>query len=607
MSAMRGSMMLAVLLAASCTETGVDAPFTLEPAAVAVSLEFAGEVAAGGPRSAYMKTNRLELRFTSGSTTREEQLVEFAPADTESHVPAYVRLRSPTEELQFALELRFGADAVFRGSTPVMLRAGRTTPATVVLKPVVAGIAGPDGLPVMTAYGDTLRLDGAALFATGDTIDASAGTWTSLDPGVATVAEDGILVARSDGTARLVARLDAFSDTVLAEVFAEVSAIDVSPSNQSIPVGVTRQYTASPVDRRGNPITGRTIVWSTSDPSVVTIDAAGMAKAVGIGTARVIATIGGTDGHASASAEPGAPLTENLTVRLASSPITATFDADVFPNGGQTDTWFEWAPVSTSAQASLTIRRDIGAGLLRVPVGTTVQGLLPRTTYEVRIVATNAAGRHESEGLFFTTGDAPPTVKTLPAAGPTPPDVTLSGTVNANGLPAMYWFEWGTDSTAVSVSTAAQPISGSTATTVTAVVPSGAVGTTWYFRIVASNAAGTSAGAFLSWTVMTTPQPPGTAPLATTLPATDIKDFRATLHGTAVPNGSAADAWFEYGDDPALSVSTATAMQAVGSGNSPVAFSFDLFGPPMYQQTFYYRAVVRTAGGTTRGAIVAMN
>jgi hypothetical protein len=128
----------------------------------------------------------------------------------------------------------------------------------------------------------------------------------------------------------------------------------------------------------------------------------------------------------------------------------------------------------------------------------------------------------------------------------------------------------------------------------------------WYYRIAASNAAGTVKGAFLSWTTQVTPMPPG-VPLATTGAASGTGDLKATLNGNAVPNGAPADAWFEYGTDPSLSVFTSTAMQAVGSGKAPVAYSADLTGLLLHQHVYFFRAVVRNAHGTSRGAIVAMN
>jgi len=591
---------VALLLAsAGCTDSAVDAPQTSGSATVAVTLEFAASSFAGGPRSAYFRTDRIETRFSDGRATRDQRQVRFTPEATATHLPMSVRLRRPTETLQLDVAVRLGPDAVFRGSTPVTLRTGRTTTVSVDLEPVVAGVVGPESLPVLTAYGDTLTINGAAVFVTGDTIDASAASWTSLDPDVAAIEDVRRLVARSDGTARLVARFEYFEDTVTARVSAEVAAVTVSPDDESIPVGTTRQYSAQPVDRRGNPIFGRTISWSSSDPSVLAVDGSGLAHAVGVGHARVIATVEPATGDASANAVPGPPQTRDLAVTL-DTPTTATFDAGVFPNGGSTDTWFEWGPVSTNAPSSLTLKRNIGAGLLRVPVSTTVHGLLPATSYSVRIVATNAAGRDESETVFFTTGRVGPTVETLPVTGLVPPSVTLNGTASANGSGTTVWFEWGADSTKATNATPPQTIDGFGVTEITAVVPSGPTGTTQYYRIVARNEAGTSRGAFLSWNT-NPPQPPA-VPSVTTLDATSTMTT-AQLYGSVNPNGWPTDAWFEWSEDAGLSSASVTPLTSVGSGTDALPYSAALSGL-MPNRTYYYRAAAASRWGSVGGAIL---
>ena len=66
-------------------------------------------------------------------------------------------------------------------------------------------------------------------------------------------------------------------------------------------------------------------------------------------------------------------------------------------------------------------------------------------------------------------------------------------------------------------------------------------GTTYYFRLVASNADGWVEGKIFSFT---TRNPP---PAVTTDNATSITLNGATLNGSVNPNGAATIAWFEYG------------------------------------------------------------
>ena len=73
-----------------------------------------------------------------------------------------------------------------------------------------------------------------------------------------------------------------------------------------------------------------------------------------------------------------------------------------------------------------------------------------------------------------------------------------SGSVNPNGLPTSAYFEWGT-TTAYGSSTPAQSLAaGTTSTPVVASLDGLARNTTYHFRIVATNGAGTAIGADMS-------------------------------------------------------------------------------------------------------------
>jgi hypothetical protein len=85
----------------------------------------------------------------------------------------------------------------------------------------------------------------------------------------------------------------------------------------------------------------------------------------------------------------------------------------------------------------------------------------------------------------------PPTVATNPATNVADFSATLNGTVNPNGLSTAVHFEYGT-TTNYGSSTSTQNYNGTTAQNVSANLSNLTAGATYHFRIVGSNAAGTT-------------------------------------------------------------------------------------------------------------------
>ena len=78
-----------------------------------------------------------------------------------------------------------------------------------------------------------------------------------------------------------------------------VASVSVSPASASVQVGNRVQLTAAPKDANGNPLSGRTVTWSSSNPSVATVDGTGLVTGAVAGSATITATSEGQSGTAS--------------------------------------------------------------------------------------------------------------------------------------------------------------------------------------------------------------------------------------------------------------------------------------------------------------------
>ena len=143
-----------------------------------------------------------------------------------------------------------------------------------------------------------------------------------------------------------------------------------------------------------------------------------------------------------------------------------------------------------------------------------IDGLRPGTTYHFAIVATNSFGSTTGSDMTFTTSPAtPPLASTGEPTGVSQLSATLTGNVDTGGLPSTLQFEFGTVPFAGSILPAS---TGSPSGTLIPVSLSFAgdlaPDTTYYYRVIATNADGTSYGSDLSFTTPGFPAAPATAP-----------------------------------------------------------------------------------------------
>jgi uncharacterized protein YjdB len=149
-----------------------------------------------------------------------------------------------------------------------------------------------------------------------------------------------------------------------------VATVDVTPATVALGVGQTRQLAASPKNRAGAVVAGKSTTWSSSSVAIATVDAAGLVRGVAAGSATITATVDGKVGTASVTvtALPVATITiapTALTVGVAgSAPLTATLaDSSGTTLTGRTIAW---------SSASTTIATVSTAGLVTgVAIGST--------------------------------------------------------------------------------------------------------------------------------------------------------------------------------------------------------------------------------------------
>jgi hypothetical protein len=173
---------------------------------------------------------------------------------------------------------------------------------------------------------------------------------------------------------------------------------------------------------------------------------------------------------------------------------------------------------SSTTPGGSTTAVDVGAGDNVDAVASVADELQPETTYHYRIVATNAEGTALGADETFTTAPrTPPLVVTGGASAVSQNAATISGTIDSRGLQTTYGFEIGTEAGDYGPPTGlgsvgAGPSEAAGSLALTGLQP----GTTYHYRITASNVDGTSQGADRTFTTTVYPstfaEPPAPLP-----------------------------------------------------------------------------------------------
>jgi phosphodiesterase/alkaline phosphatase D-like protein len=197
-----------------------------------------------------------------------------------------------------------------------------------------------------------------------------------------------------------------------------------------------------------------------------------------------------------------------------------------------------------------------------------------------------------------TFGAGAPSATTGAASAIADTSTTVAGTVNPQGQSTGYEFQYGTTTAYGQHSDAASAGAGSADVPVTAPLSGLTPGTTYHFRVIATNDGGTTVGADQTFTTTGTAPPPSPKATVTTGSATPSTSG-ATLTGSLNPNGVATSYYFELGTTS--NYGQQTPPGAAGSGTQTVAVSAVVNGLKA-KTTYHYRLVAVGPGGASLGA-----
>ena len=254
-----------------------------------------------------------------------------------------------------------------------------------VTPPVLTMVVGGEQTLVARAYDESNNiLPNAKVF------------WSTQDPTVVVVSQGGVVTAIADGTAQIAASSGGASRTIAVSVSPRpIALVRITPPAANVVRGQTFSLLGEAIDGTGTVMPGRLLEWTTSDPTVATVDAAGVVTGVALGEATISASGEGKTGTSVVTVVPAPVATISVTPDGGSLPAGGTLELSATPRDATgnalTGRTLQWrssndAVATVSASGLLTA---ISPGTVSITVsapGAGPNGTTPSTSVTVTVL-----------------------------------------------------------------------------------------------------------------------------------------------------------------------------------------------------------------------------
>ena len=300
----------------------------------------------------------------------------------------------------------------------------------------------------------------------------------------------------------------------------------------------------------------------------------------------------------------GTSFGQNQSFKTLKTPTVSTTYADTFttssavlnttvnPETKSTSVHFEYGP-TTAYGLTTPESAPVGSDNILHPANAKIEALSPGLTYHYRVIATSASGVTVGPDNTFTTIPLLATVESTSTIDVSGNAATLQAQIRPGFSATSYVFQYGATDKYGAITLPSDPIGADDGPHLASTTISGLQsGTTYHFRVIATNFAGTTTGADQTFTTQA-------APRVLEASASNVGTSVATLSAQVVPNLSPTTARFEYGTTAGYGLSTAeSGVLGADLFQRPTSATLTGLAPGT---TYHARAVASNGIGSTSG------